>query len=236
VVVVKAVAARPAVPVIANPPLVVLNWIRSPATPERLDPNQQSVTSAMNSWDNVHPGSWLTPFHGGRFAIYRANFTPRAATQKTGGQLVLRDVAGKAQVWIDGKMDGEKATAERADMTVAFPAGNGERIVSVVIEAAQDEPAGLGGIVTVEEEAPATNRDTEGVSTGFQTINFLRRDLRRGLKWTRGGIIRNLVAAEFCPFAGSPFGVAGIQASGMDQDSHSRPGVRGNARLIVFAA
>jgi len=151
VIVLTPTAARPAVPVIPNPPLVVLNWIRSPVTAERLDPNQPSVTSAMTSWDNVHPGSWLTPFHDGRFAIYRANFTPRAATQKTGGQLLLRDVVGKAQVFVDGKVAGEKAIAGKGDMTVAFPTGGGERTVSVVIEAAApDEPAGLGGIVTVE--------------------------------------------------------------------------------------
>jgi beta-galactosidase len=150
VIVVTPTPPRPAVPVIPNPPLVVLNWIRSPVTAERLDPNQPSVTSAMNSWDNVHPG-YLPPFHDGRFAIYRANFTPRAATQKTGGQLLLRDVAGKAQVWIDGKLVGEKAVADKGDLTVEFPAGDGERIVSVVIEAAaKDEPAGLGGTVTVE--------------------------------------------------------------------------------------
>jgi hypothetical protein len=81
VIAVTPTAPRPSVPVIPNPPLVVLNWIRSAVTAEHLDPNQPSVTSAMNSWDNIHPGL-LTPFHDGRFAIFRANFTPRAATQK----------------------------------------------------------------------------------------------------------------------------------------------------------
>jgi hypothetical protein len=96
-------------------------------------------------------GGELTPFHDGRYAIYRAQCTPRAATQNAGGQLVLRDVVGKAQVWVDGKSVGEKTNAEKQDMTVPFPAGNGERIVSVVIEApAVNTPAGLGGIVTIE--------------------------------------------------------------------------------------
>jgi beta-galactosidase len=144
-------AARPAVPPIPNPPLVVLNWIRSPVTAERLDPNQPGVTNATTSWDNVHPGGEMTPFQDGRYAIYRAQFTPRAATQEAGGQLVLREVVGKAQVWVDGKLAGEKTNAEKADMTVPFPGGNGERIVSVVIEAAAvNSPAGLGGIVTIE--------------------------------------------------------------------------------------
>ena len=64
---------------------------------------------------------------------------------------MLRDVVGKAQVWVDGKPVGEKTKAEKADMTVPFPGGRGERIVSVVIEApAVNTSAGLGGLVTIE--------------------------------------------------------------------------------------
>ncbi len=148
---ISSVPARPAVPPILNPPLVVLKWIRSPFTAQRQDPNQPVVTSAMNSWDNVRLGSELTPFRDGRYAIYRADFTPRAATASVGGQLVLRDVVGRAQVYIDGKQLAEKNTPEKKDMTVVFPAGAGTRIVAVVIEAqAEGTPAGLGGIVTVE--------------------------------------------------------------------------------------
>ena len=144
-------APQPAVPAIANPPLVVLNWIRSPITAERRDPNQASVTSDTNRWDVVHPGSYLFPFRDGRFAIYRAEFSPRAATQTAGGRLLLRDVVGKAQVYIDGKSAGEKSNPEKADLTVAFPGGAGVRVVTVVIEApAVGSAAGLGGLVTVE--------------------------------------------------------------------------------------
>jgi hypothetical protein len=67
----------------------------------------------MNSWSDIHPGGWLTPFRNGRFASYHARFTPRAAGRESGGRLRLRDVVGKARVWIDGKLSGEKATTER---------------------------------------------------------------------------------------------------------------------------
>jgi beta-galactosidase len=64
---------------------------------------------------------------------------------------VLREIAGKAEVWIDGKLVGERMSAERKDMTVTCPAGEGERTVSVLIKAARpDAPAGLSGIVTME--------------------------------------------------------------------------------------
>jgi beta-galactosidase len=144
-------APRPAVPVIANPPVTLSDWKRSPITVERPDPNQQVGETDMNSWSSTRPGGRQVPFRDGIFAIYRIHFTPRPGIQQSGGRLVLRDVFGKAQVWIDGKLAAEKSTADRGTMTVPLPSGNGERTVSVLIEAATpNDPAGLGGIVTVE--------------------------------------------------------------------------------------
>jgi hypothetical protein len=97
-----------------------------------------------------HEGDIPFPVVIGHQASYD-NAKARAATQKTVGQLLLRDVVGKAQVFIDGKLDAEKTEAAKGDITVTFPPGNGERTVGVVIEASSpDEPAGLGGLVTVE--------------------------------------------------------------------------------------
>jgi beta-galactosidase len=148
------IAAAPAVPAVAaldNPPLVVLGWKRSPVSESRPDPQQQLLATDMNSWSDAHPGGWLPPFRNGRFAIYRVRFSPRSATQTNGGKLLLRDVVGKAQVWIDGKMVAERSTADKADISVPLSAATGEREVSVLIEsAAKGESAGLGGVVTVE--------------------------------------------------------------------------------------
>jgi beta-galactosidase len=75
----------------------------------------------------------------------------REEAQKFGGRLVLRDVVGRSQVWIDSKLAGEKLNAEKKDMIVACPDGVGQRTVSVLIEAAEpDTTAGLSGVVTVE--------------------------------------------------------------------------------------
>ncbi len=148
---VAVLAARPAVPVVPNPPLAILVWKRSPVTTVRPDPNQIIAETDMSTWSDAHPGSWMIPFRDGQFAVYRTQFTPRAIVQASGGQIRLRDVGGKAQVWIDGKLASEKTSAERADMTVVCPAATGQRTVNVLIEAAApDVPAGLGGIVTVE--------------------------------------------------------------------------------------
>jgi beta-galactosidase len=142
--------ARPAVSA-ANPTQVIRGWKLSPVSAARPDPNQKIADTDMNTWANAQPGRRLPTFNDGRFAIYRAQFTPRADVQKSGGQLILPDVTGKAEVWIDGQLAGEKADADKKTITVPFPPGDGERTVNVLIEtSALGAQAGLGGTVTVE--------------------------------------------------------------------------------------
>lgn len=144
------VPARPSVS-IAYPSLVIRNWRLSPFSMDRPDPNQQIGSTDMNTWANTQPGRRLPAFTDGRFGIYRAQFTPRVGVQKSGGQLILNDVTGKAQVWIDGKLVAEKTDADKKRITVPLAPGEGERTVSVLIEAsAPGTQAGLGGTVIVE--------------------------------------------------------------------------------------
>lgn len=148
---VLAVATPPAVAEVLNPPLVVLDWKRSPISASRPDPNQQLLESDMNSWVPFLPSPYLPPFRGGQFAVYRASFTPRTQMRKTGCKLLLRDVVGKAQVYIDGKLASEKAAPEKGTMTVPIAPGEGTRIVSVLLEAASvGGKAGLAGATTLE--------------------------------------------------------------------------------------
>ncbi|MBC7783723.1 MAG: glycoside hydrolase family 2 protein [Burkholderiales bacterium] len=142
-------ASRPEVPAV-RPPQVIVGWRMSPTAKERPDPNQKIGDTDMNTWSSIQPGGRLQPLVDGTFAVFRAQFTPRIPVQKAGGKVVLRNVTGKAQVWLDGKMVGEKANAERGNMTVSLEPGDTERTISVLIEAAAGAPAGLGGNVTVE--------------------------------------------------------------------------------------
>ena len=142
--------ARPAVPV-AYPAFAIRNWRLSPFTTNAPDPNQKIGDTDMNTWANVEPGRRLPTFNGGSFGIYRAVFTPRAGMQKSGGTISFQNITGKAQVWIDGKLAGEKTEAVRTSFTVPLPSGDGERTVHVLIEtSAPGTQAGLGGSVTIE--------------------------------------------------------------------------------------
>jgi beta-galactosidase len=148
---VEAAALPPSVEEIPNPPLVVMNWKRSPVSPDRPDPNQQLISSDMNSWENVRPDIFLPLFSGGRFVVYRASFTPRAQMQKAGSRLIIRDVVGKAQVYVNGNLVYEKTDPDKNTLTIPIPPGEGVRIASVLIESPSvGTRAGLGGTVTLE--------------------------------------------------------------------------------------
>ena len=150
---VLAVPDPPAVAEIANPPLVVTNWKRSPVSADRPDPNQQWMSTDMNSWSDTRPGAFLFPFRGGSFAIYRATITPRAQMQKGGCRLILRDVVGKAQVYIDGKLVSERSDPQGNTITISLAPAKGPHVLSVLIEAAAPGArAGLGGTVTLESQ------------------------------------------------------------------------------------
>jgi beta-galactosidase len=145
------VQPRPAVTTISSPPLIIVNWRRSKVSAERPDPNQELSTGDIKDWHEAQPGGWVPPFTGGRFAIYVARFTPRLSVQNSGGQVILRDIIGRAEVRIDGKLVGEKTDFDKHSIVVPVAAGDGERTISVLVEAAEKgATAGLGGIVTVE--------------------------------------------------------------------------------------
>ena len=123
----------------------------SPFSIEHPDPNQEIADTDMNSWAIVQPGHGLPAFKEGRFVIYRARFTPLSGVQKSGGEMELRDVTGKAEVWIDEKLAAVKVVVTKQNITVPFPPGDGRRIVSVLIDAPRmGAQAGLGGTVTLE--------------------------------------------------------------------------------------
>lgn len=145
---VEAAAALPSVAV-ASPLIFIEKWRQSPFANAKPDPNQEIPDFDMNTWAPVKPGS-TQKFSGGVYAIYRAHFKPFAQQAKEGGKLRLKDVVGKAEVWIDKVLVAKKETTDKADIACEFAPKQGNRVVSVLIEAAAEgNSAGLGGTVSV---------------------------------------------------------------------------------------
>jgi beta-galactosidase len=141
-------ATMPFVPVVA-PALIVDGWRISPVTETKPDPNQELAANDMNSWAPIRAGQ-LQNMASGRFVVYRASFTPFAEQQKAGGELVLKRVNGKAEVYLNKKLIATKKNAEAADLKVRIPASSGEQTLSILIESEPGQRAGLGGVVTIQ--------------------------------------------------------------------------------------
>ncbi|MDP4185904.1 MAG: hypothetical protein Q8862_12190, partial [Bacteroidota bacterium] len=114
----------------------------------RPNPNQEIAANDQNSWAPLKPGQ-LQVYTDGNFAVYRTTFQPYEKHQKEGAKIILKDITGKAEVWIDKKQVAVKSTPEKGDMTVTIPPAEGDRELNVLIETQQGQKAGLGGVVNV---------------------------------------------------------------------------------------
>jgi beta-galactosidase len=146
-------APEPAFVPYTLPLFTLAKWTMSPVTNSAPDPNLVVAENDMNSWTPVQTGH-LQAFTGGTFATYRVKFQPYGEIQQNGGALIFHKLRGKADVWLDGKQLGTKSDPNETDFSVPFPSGNGDRTLTVVIEAAAGDQAGFNGLVTIEPASP----------------------------------------------------------------------------------
>lgn len=147
-IVLNRVPIHPYIPEV-NPVLVLDGWRMSPVTEVQPDPNADIAANDQNSWAPVRAGQ-LHDIGPGKFLVYRALFTPREAQQINGGSLLLKKLAGRAEIYLDKKLVAIKKEAAGADLSVNLPPGKGERVLSVLIESVAPQACGLGGVVTIE--------------------------------------------------------------------------------------
>ncbi|WP_156369603.1 beta-galactosidase GalA [Duganella sp. Leaf126] len=145
---------RRVAPVLAQPaveaPFNTVNyWRLSPASATRPDPGQQLADFDMNTWEAGEP-PMLRPVEAGAFRIFRASFTPRRQLADGSGTLHFLRLAGKAEIWLDGQLIGRKDEWAPAALRVKLPAGDGSRQLSVLVEGAPGQAAGVEGLVRVE--------------------------------------------------------------------------------------
>jgi len=126
-------------------------WHISPFYTTKPAANLEVADNDMNSW-NYFWGNYLVDFNEGDFAIFRSKFKPFFAQRNEGGQLVLKAVTGKAEVWLDKKLIAVKSNFESGDMVVDVAASPelSERTISVLVEREKGKKAGLEGAIEMK--------------------------------------------------------------------------------------
>ena len=132
----------------ASPLLALTKWRQSPGFDTRPDPEQRIPDNDQNSWVTVSPGK-IRPIKDGSFAIFRTEFQPFAEQRRKGGTITFRGITGKAEVWLDKAKIGEKTGFAEGSLVVKFPSGHAGRMLSVLVESENKQPAGLSGPVFV---------------------------------------------------------------------------------------
>lgn len=133
---------------VIKPVIILDRWRVSPVTANKPDPNQEIPDYDMNTWAPTKPGQ-LQSFDNGRYVMFKTTFKPFAAQREKGGQIILKNLTGKAEVWLDGKQIGAKPVYESADVKFDIPPGQGDRKLTVLVEAEKGKKAGLNGIVSI---------------------------------------------------------------------------------------
>ncbi len=135
----------------AEPIFALNSWRMAPPAGARPDPGQKMSDADMNTWSSIRPGAGQK-VPSGQWVLYRARFQPWKRMKADGGTVVLKDVAGSAEVFLDGALVFTKSATAPATIEFPLPPASGEREVTLLVRSEGDLPVGLLGAATISSK------------------------------------------------------------------------------------
>ncbi|MFN3435639.1 MAG: beta-galactosidase, partial [Sphingomonas sp.] len=124
-------------------------WRRSPLLDARPDPALAPADGDNNSWAFVRGAVPTAAEPRGGWQLYRAKVTPVRAIAGNGGTLAFAAVAGKAELWVDGRRVATKTAAAPGPIEAMLPPAPGERVIALIVETQAGTASGIVGPVTL---------------------------------------------------------------------------------------
>ena len=143
-----AVPPRPQAPVTA-PETEVAMWRRSPALAAAPSPDLAPADNDMNGWATIRAGTPTPAEPARRWWVYRATVAPSRRVRQMGGMLAFAGVAGRAELWIDGRRVATKADVAPGTMTAAVMPGSAPHRVVLIVDSDSGTLSGLVGRVSL---------------------------------------------------------------------------------------
>ena len=136
---------------VENSPMILDRWIVSPGALEKPDVTCQIADNDMNSWQPVTISTDKTILlENANYIIFRTEFVPYRHLQKEGGIIFLKNVVGKAEVWLNGQLVGTKDVVNEQDLKVEFLPTENKCELRVLLNGSVNKRVGLKGGVTVQ--------------------------------------------------------------------------------------
>jgi beta-galactosidase len=140
-------AAGPAYQVTSAPMQEIKGWRSSPIADKPVDPLLKASDNDMNSWGWVTPGASAKPAQRSGYMLVATDVQPFARVVKAGGRLELTDVTGGCQVFVNGKLLGQKTTEAPGPLRLDFPAGVATCRIAILCTLVAGQPQGLSGAI-----------------------------------------------------------------------------------------
>ena len=138
---------------VENSPMLLDKWMVSPGSFEKPDVTCQIADNDMNSWQPVAitTGKSIV-LENANYIIFRTEFTPYQKLQENGGIIYLKNVVGKAEVWLNGQLIGTKATVNEQDLKVEFLPTKNKCDLRILFSGSVNTRVGLKGSVRIQEK------------------------------------------------------------------------------------
>ena len=134
-----------------DPPMTLGSWSASPLSLERPDVTCVIADNDMNSWQPITIGRGRSiKLNKARYVMVRTTFVPYVEYREGGGALVFKNLAGKAEIWLNGKLLGKKDELQEKDFKVDFPSTKGICDLRVLLQAVPNAYVGLKGSVNLQ--------------------------------------------------------------------------------------
>lgn len=134
-----------------RPEMLLSFWARAPFSAARPDPLGQIGSEDRYATARGRSGRLEGPSDAGPWNAYRMEFTPQARVRQRGGAIVFTEIAGRAEIWIDGQRVARKTDFAPASLEVPLAPGERPRKLIVLVEAEPGKPSGFGKLVAVRE-------------------------------------------------------------------------------------
>lgn len=136
---------------VEHPQIILDKWFFSPFSMERPDVNCKIADNDMNTWEAINTGNAML-LRNASYVIGRTEFNLQKEYQEEGGIILFKNLAGKAEIWLNGKLLGIKDVVREQDFKVEFPSMEERCELRVLLNSSPNTHVGLKGSVLVQSK------------------------------------------------------------------------------------
>ena len=131
------------------PQIILDQWFLSPFFKERPDVGMKIADNDMNTWEPITPGT-AQFLKNATHVIWRTEMNLRDEYEKNGGIILFKSMAGRAEVWLDGKLIAKKEDVNERDFKAEFGPVDGPCELRVLLYSSPNTHVGLKGTIKVQ--------------------------------------------------------------------------------------